>query len=173
MKKLMFLIMSALSLAIPMLTYADTLPEKCWLIPVNGRCKAMIDKYYFDQNTGKCTEYTYDGCGPVVPFNRLDECRALCETANSKGTQMEPQGTKPSDKRQSGLRHDPVEDDPRFAEAFKTIDDEVKVLLTDHPQRGKDGFFNIYWDTKKTLLKQKHGIDWRTPQEMNPGTIFD
>lgn len=55
------------------------LPEKCSLVPVNGSCKALIDKYYFDQGTRTCKEYMYDGCGPVVPFDEMEQCRSLCE----------------------------------------------------------------------------------------------
>lgn len=153
--------------------YGGELPEKCRLVPVNGTCKAMMDKYFFDQKTGRCTEYFYDGCGPVVPFDTLDACRALCESATANGNQVEPTAVQPSDKKRSGLAYDPVEDDPRYAEVFKNIDDEVKALLADHPQRGGEGFVNIYWGTKKDLLKRKYGIDWRSPGELNPHVLFD
>ena len=153
--------------------YGGTLPEKCRLTPVNGTCKAMMDKYYFDQKTGRCKKYIYDGCGPVVPFDTLDECRAMCESVDSNGNQVEPPRTKPSDKKRSGLKYDPVENDPHYADVFKTIDDEVKGLLANHPQRGSEGFVNIYWSTKKGLLKRKYGIDWRSPGELNPHVLFD
>lgn len=153
--------------------YGATLPEKCMLMPVNGACKALIDKYYFDQKSGRCTEYIYDGCGPVVPFDTLDECRALCEAASANGNRVESPVVQTSGKKKSGLVHDPVEEDPRYAEVFKTIDDEVKGLLANHPQRGGEGFVNIYWRTKKDLLKRKYGIDWRSPGELNPHVLFD
>jgi hypothetical protein len=153
--------------------YAGTLPEKCRLVPVNGSCKAMMNKYYFDLKTGRCTEYIYDGCGPVVPFDTLGTCRALCEPVTVKDTQVESPEIKPLGKKRSGLDYDPVEDDPRYAEIFKSIDDEVKESLADHPQRGSEGFVNIYWRTKKGLLKQKYGIDWRSPGELNPQVRFD
>jgi len=155
------------------IVFGETLPGKCLLVPVNGSCKAMIEKYYFDRKTGRCTQYFYDGCGPVVPFDTLDECRALCESVISNGNRAEAPVSKSGGKKRSGLNYDPVEDDPRYAEVFKTIDDEVKELLADHPQRGSEGFVNIYWRTKKNLLKQKYGIDWRSPGELNPHVIFD
>lgn len=153
--------------------YAETLPEKCRLTPVNGYCKAMLDRYYFDQKSGLCKKYIYDGCGPVVPFDTLEECRALCETVNTSSNQMKPTEAKPVVNKRSGLYYDPVEDDPGYAEVFKTIDDEVKGLLADHPQRGGEGFVNIFWETKKRLLKQNYNIDWRSPGEMNPHVLFD
>jgi len=153
--------------------HGEALPGKCRLVPVNGHCKAMIAKYYFDQKTGRCLEYIYDGCGPVVPFDTLDECRALCESVELKTKQDETPDKKPEGKSRSGLAHDPVEDDPRYADTFEKIDDEVKDLLADHPLRGSHGFVNIYWDTKKQLLKKKYGIDWRSPGELNPQVLFD
>lgn len=152
--------------------YGKNLPEKCRSVPVNGSCKAMIDKFCFDQKAGRCSEYSYDGCGPVVPFDTLAECQALCENATSSGNNVETK-MKPAEKKRSGLYYDPVEDDPRYAEVFKTIDDEVKELLANYPQRGGRGSVYIYWETKKGLLKKKYGIDWRSPGEMNPQVIFD
>ena len=35
------------------------------------------------------------------------------------------------------------------------------------------GYCHIYWGKKKYLLKQKHNIDWFTPQEENPSVDFD
>jgi hypothetical protein len=128
-----------------------------------------MEKYYFDQKSSMCKEYIYDGCGAVVPFDTLEACRTLCETAESTG---EP-SKKPNGNRRSGLIHDPVEDEPRYADIFKAIDDEVKELLVNHPQRGGEGFVNIYWSAKKNLLKQKYGIDWRSPGELNPQVRFD
>jgi hypothetical protein len=73
----------------------------------------------------------------------------------------------------AGLAHDPVEDDPRHAEVFARIDGEVDALLADHPQRGAEGFCHVRWSAKQRLLKERYGIDWRSPAEMNPQVIFD
>lgn len=171
---------SAISMAVftavlscsPGILFGGELSEKCRLVPVNGSCKAMMDRYFFNQKTGRCTEYIYDGCGVVVPFDTLDECRTLCESDPVNSIQVEPPAVQTGGTR-SGLTHDPVEEDPRYAGVFKVIDEEVKVLLADHPLRGGEGFVNIYWSTKKSVLKQKYGIDWRSPGELNPHVIFD
>jgi hypothetical protein len=155
------------------LSHGDPLPEKCMLVPVNGECKAMMVKYFFDRKSGRCAQYFYDGCGPVVPFETLGECRALCESAGSSGAPAVPPVERSDPKKRSGLDRDPVEDDPRYVEVFRTIDDEVKESLASDPRRGGEGFVNIYWEAKKRLLKQKYGIDWRSPGEMNPHVIFD
>lgn len=145
------------------LCHAAALPERCMLVPVNGRCKAMIEKFFFDQQNQKCKAYFHDGCGPVVPFDTLDECRQLCE----------PQQTAPKKRASSGLYYDPVEDDPRYADVFKKINDEVNEALTEHPKKGSMGFVHIIWEMKKQILKQKYGINWKTPAELNPQVMFD
>jgi len=142
---------------------AVELPKPCRLQPVNGRCKAMIEKFYVDQASGTCKPYFYDGCGPVVPFDTLDECRQLCE----------PLQTAPKKRTSSGLYYDPIEDDPRYADVFRKINDEVNQALAEHPKKGSMGFVHIIWETKKQILKQKHGINWRTPAELNPQVMFD
>lgn len=149
------------------------LVDRCRLVPVNGPCKAMMERYRFDQKSGRCSEYIYDGCGAVVPFESLEECRQLCEPPASGEVQGKMPGVEPAAEKRSGLLRDPVEDDPRHAVVFRNIDDEVKTLLADHPRRGGEGFVNIYWETKKRLLKNRYGIDWRSPGEMNPQVIFD
>jgi hypothetical protein len=86
---------------------------------------------------------------------------------------VKPPEIKPDQEKRSELKHDPIEDDPRYAEIFKTIDDEVDALLADHPQRRSEGFVHFYWRIKKDRLKRKYGIDWRSPGELNPYVIFD
>ncbi len=61
------------------LAHAGELPERCYLAPQNGQCKALIERYYFDSGRNRCVEYFYDGCGPVVPFEEREECQAMCE----------------------------------------------------------------------------------------------
>ncbi|SJZ76167.1 trypsin inhibitor domain-containing protein [Trichlorobacter thiogenes] len=149
-------------LSLTALAFGNDLPKKCRQKPVNGRCKAMIEKFRFDQASGKCVAYFYDGCGPVVPFDSLHACQQLCEA------------TQPVlKKRASGLYYDPVEDDPRYTEVFGKIDAEVKETLANHPQRGSMGFVHLIWETKKRILLQKYSIDWKTPAELNPQVMFD
>lgn len=142
---------------------AAELPERCREKPVNGPCKALIEKFFFDQQSRKCKPYFYDGCGPVVPFDTLEECQQLCEECRPE----------PKKRGASGLYYDPIEEDPRHAEVFTKIDDEVKEALADDPQRGSMGFVHLVWQTKKRILKYKYKIDWHTPAELNPQVMFD
>ena len=49
---------------------------------------------------------------------------------------------------------------------------KVKEVYKQHCIRGM-GFCHSYWATKKSILKDKYGIDWKSPAEMNPQTCFD
>ena len=71
------------------------------------------------------------------------------------------------------LRHDAVELDPRYKSIFAVINDEVEEVLKNDKSRGKLGFVHIVWQTKKRILLEKYGIQWRSPTELNPGTMFD
>jgi len=51
----------------------------CTLIPDPGECEAAIQMYYFNQETHQCEDFTWGGCGGLVPFESLSECEAaLC-----------------------------------------------------------------------------------------------
>lgn len=142
---------------------AAELPERCLEKPVNGPCKAMIEKFFFDQQAGTCKPYFYGGCGQPPPFDTLEECRQLCEERRLK----------PKKEPSTGLYYDSIEDDPRYADVFKAIDDEVKEALAGDPRKGSMGFVHRIWSTKQRILKKKYNIDWRTPAELNPHVMFD
>jgi len=52
---------------------------RCNLEPESGTCKARISRYYFNQQEGICKEFIWGGCGGVVPFETLEECKKICE----------------------------------------------------------------------------------------------
>jgi hypothetical protein len=70
-----------------------------------------------------------------------------------------------------GIRYDPIEDDPDAQAALRAAEREADELLKDEPRRL--GFSHCYWGTKKAILREKYGIDWRTPAELNPKIAFD
>ena len=158
---LTMLLLLAICLTVP--PAAAELPERCKQAPVNGPCKALIEKYHFDQQSRKCKPYFYDGCGEVVPFDTLEECRQLCEEGRPE----------PKKRGTSGLYYDPIEEDPRYAEVFSKIDAEVNEALGITSKGGGRGYIHVIWETKKRLLKHKYNIDWRTPAELNPHVMFD
>lgn len=52
--------------------------ESCSLQPESGPCEALFTRYYFDDATKSCKEFTWGGCEGVVPF----ETKADCEACN-------------------------------------------------------------------------------------------
>ena len=69
--------------------------------------------------------------------------------------------------------HDPIEDDPKFKAIIEAVMVEVMAELADHPRKGQLGFCHVLWGTKKRILKDRHGFDWRSPREMNPMNFYD
>ncbi len=60
---------------------AAELPARCRLPgPEIGECKALLTVAHYDQERNTCVETFYGGCGGVVPFGDIEECRAVCET---------------------------------------------------------------------------------------------
>ena len=35
------------------------------------------------------------------------------------------------------------------------------------------GYCHRLWAETKRILREKYGLDWKTPSEMNPGVLFD
>lgn len=35
------------------------------------------------------------------------------------------------------------------------------------------GAINTKWEIQKELMKEKYNIDWKSPQDKNPNTLFD
>ncbi|KAF5903370.1 tissue factor pathway inhibitor-like isoform X1, partial [Clarias magur] len=53
--------------------------QDCALKKDEGPCKAIIEKFYFNIETGKCEEFEYGGCqGNENNFQSKEECEAFC-----------------------------------------------------------------------------------------------
>ncbi len=69
------------------------------------------------------------------------------------------------------LKKDPIESTPEWKMINKEVEKELDELFKDSP-RGR-GFCHMYWHEKRRILKEKYGIDWHSPAQMNPRVIFD
>ena len=49
------------------------------LAPDEVRCEAAFKRAFFNPKTEKCEVFIYGGCGGVVPFFTVEECRLYCE----------------------------------------------------------------------------------------------
>ncbi len=65
---------------------------------------------------------------------------------------------------------DPVEKTVEYEEAMKEIDPILDKEFPDDEY--VMGTCHRYWARKKELLR-RFGIEWKSPAEMNPFTIFD
>jgi hypothetical protein len=71
------------------------------------------------------------------------------------------------------MKHDPIYEDPSIRPLIDAAASEAQRLLEHDPRRGEMGFCYVVWETTKKILHEKHGIDWKTPSEMNPRIFFD
>ena len=84
------------------------------------------------------------------------------------------------------------EDNPVMIEFFKNMQadlkarreeekkkiEEAKQLLPTYPERAAELFIQLgschtLWALQKRILKEKYGITWYTPAELNPDVKFD
>jgi hypothetical protein len=76
----------------------------------------------------------------------------------------------------SWFKHDPIEDDPKFKSIIEAAGREAEAELANEPKAiriGGDGYCHQFWSTKTRILKEKYGVDWKSPAEMNPDVLFD
>lgn len=71
------------------------------------------------------------------------------------------------------MQNDPIEDDPRFRVILEAVDTEAEAELANDPDKDQHGFCFVFWAVKQRILREKYGIEWKTPAEMDPYTLFD
>lgn len=69
------------------------------------------------------------------------------------------------------IKSDPVEYTREWEEIYYDVEEELDRRFANAPK--VHGFCFIYWRAKKELLKDKYGIEWRSPSQMNPRVKFD
>ncbi|MCC1496930.1 BPTI/Kunitz domain-containing protein [Alcanivorax sp. 1008] len=62
-------------------TSEERLPEQCQLKPESGRCRAAIERYWFDPQSGTCKAFIWGGCDGTVPFETMQDCQQTCDAA--------------------------------------------------------------------------------------------
>lgn len=74
--------------------------------------------------------------------------------------------------RRSLALKDPVETDPETAEMVIAAAEEATAMVS---SRGplRRGSCHAIWQEQARILKEKHGLAWFSPQQMNPGIIYD
>lgn len=96
----------------------------------------------------------------------LLECRRMLESASL--AEYKRIGSEYS----HHYRVDPTEDDPQLATVLLRATLEVDAEMAGE-DRNMMGFCNLFWRTKQRILRERYGVEWRTPVELNPQIIFD
>jgi hypothetical protein len=71
----------------------------------------------------------------------------------------------------ANLKHDPIEDDPAMKPVLDAADRETVERLAGW--KTQMGLGRVHASMKKQILREKYGVEWRTPMEMNPRVVFD
>jgi len=84
------------------------------------------------------------------------------------------------------IKHDPIEDSAAYKAISDEIDEEARKRMEmrklqfekeeserEEPFGVEPSWIHIFWHEKKRVLKEKYGIDWKTPSQMNPDINFD
>jgi hypothetical protein len=74
------------------------------------------------------------------------------------------------------LSHDPLEDDAVVGPLIKAVLDEVADQVHrefDDQGLGVRGRCHAIWNRATEILRDRHGVDWKSPRRMNPSFRFD
>lgn len=73
-----------------------------------------------------------------------------------------------------GENVDAKESNPKYKGIIKAAEKEAeKELKKRGVSANQLGYCHYIWAEMKRILKEKYGVEWRTPAELNPGTIYD
>lgn len=71
------------------------------------------------------------------------------------------------------IKHDPKEEDPKYKDIIEQARIEAEDIISKEYPDASLGRCHAVWAEQKRILKEKHGIDWKTPKELNKHTCFD
>ena len=69
------------------------------------------------------------------------------------------------------MEYDPIEDTPEYLAIKNEL--EAKLAIKANKYLGIRGGCHLYWVYKKRILKEDYDIDWKSPAELNPHTMYD
>lgn len=70
-----------------------------------------------------------------------------------------------------GMKIDPLEKDPVYAEIIKKAEEEAEKNIARLAKKNGHSYF--LWMEQKRILKDKYNLNWKSPAEMNPEVVFD
>lgn len=142
--------------------YAGFLPEAALFFQKEARCCQDIDELkdavysalFYEARFGKDLPLDFDFVKEKIGEGALTSLkeRALLEARDQ-------------------IRLDPIESSEEYLKIRFDVEKEVDDILSEIDSSDLP-FCLRYWTAKKRVLKDTFGIDWRTPEEMNPEIRF-
>lgn len=72
------------------------------------------------------------------------------------------------------MKKDPIENTTIYQKVSLLVDEMAELELKQKGiQEGMPNYLSIYWGIRKRILKDTFQIDWHTPEELNPESIFN
>ena len=71
------------------------------------------------------------------------------------------------------VKQDPQEKHPMKKKLIKAAETEAEYSMEQDGTIKLEGACHILWGRQKQILKERYGIKWRSPAEMNPDVMFD
>ncbi|XP_061122201.1 amyloid beta (A4) precursor protein a isoform X2 [Syngnathus typhle] len=69
----------------------EVVRDVCWASAETGPCRAMLPRWYFDRQEGRCTQFIYGGCGGNRNnFESEEYCRSVCRSVIPTATPGSP-----------------------------------------------------------------------------------
>ena len=62
--------------------------SECFLKPNRGPCKGNLKRYYYDELSNECKEFSWGGCAGVAPFETKEECEQCKNSVNLQETAL-------------------------------------------------------------------------------------
>lgn len=116
-------------------------PNYACLLDVSaGPCKALDERWYFDQTTSQCTKFYYGGCrGNANRFESLEECSSTCMTTSPKpdDTTPYPEDVIVVTENVYGVVGD-MEDQDQSEEAKEVVTKTEDVVVTPDPMSAEE-----------------------------------
>ncbi len=72
-----------------------------------------------------------------------------------------------------GHKRDAIEETPEYKAVIVSVSKQADEELKTHIRYKDLGYCHVYWPVLQRILREEHGIGWRSPSVMNTGVKFD
>lgn len=71
------------------------------------------------------------------------------------------------------MKRDPQEYDAEKKKLIEAARTEAEFAMKQDGTINLEGSCHILWERQQKILKEKYGVIWRSPADMNPDIMFD